>query len=470
MTPGLKLSTNKSPNKALVAVLMIAAVGVSGCSTLSRVNPFKGKDTQEIAAEGERITIVGADQKLETSEALKGVDFFLPQATRIDAWPLPGGTPESSVENVDAAPGLSVAWKRGFGKGSKRGEQVTAPPVSAGGKIFVMDGGATVSAHDARTGAEIWSTNLRPSDNKRDREAFGGGIAFADGKLYVSSGFRLVAQVDANTGAVGWRTRTEQPIHAAPTVSGGRIFVVALDNTLMTFDTATGAAGWTYQALSEPARILRASTPAVSGDTVIASFGSGELVALRANNGNDLWNEALSRANRNSALSEIRDIPGRPVIYQGDVFAVSHSGVFSATDIRTGQARWSLPVVGITTPLPAGDVVYVVSKAGEVICVARESGQVYWVRDLNAGVPTRKRGGFLGIGKKAAIRPLWSTPLLANDRLLLASSTGQLVSINAKTGEEQKRLNLGQPTLLGPIAVGDTVYVATDKATLIALR
>jgi outer membrane protein assembly factor BamB len=56
---------------------------------------------------------------------------------------------------------------------------------------------------------------------------------------------------------------------------------VALDNTLLSFDAATGARLWTYQALSESARILSASSPAVSGDTIVAAFGSGELVALR---------------------------------------------------------------------------------------------------------------------------------------------------------------------------------------------
>src|SRR6185436_2241870 len=154
---------------------------------------------------------------------------------------------------------------------------------------------------------------------------------------------------------------------------------------LLTFDAATGAPSWTYQALSESARILAASSPAIQGDTVVAAFGSGELVAMRAANGNDLWNEALSRASRTSALSEIRDIPGRPVIYQGDVYAVSHSGVFAATDLRTGTARWTLPVVGITSPLPAGDVVYAVSKDGQVICAARETGQIYWIKNLNEG-------------------------------------------------------------------------------------
>ncbi|MET3527317.1 outer membrane protein assembly factor BamB [Phenylobacterium koreense] len=456
---------------SLLVLFLAASVAVSGCSTVNRLNPFNRDDEapQETAAEGQRIAIVAADEKLEVAEALKGADFFLPTPEAITSWPLPGGTPEQAVGHPEAGGSLSIAWKRGFGEGSDRGHHVTAPPVAANGKIYVMDGGATITAFDAQSGSQVWRTNVRP-DSRRDKEAFGGGLAIADGKLYVSSGYRFVAQLDAETGAVGWRTNTEQPLHAAPTVSGGRIFVVAVDNTLLTFDTATGAAGWNYQALTEPARVLAASSPAVSGDTVVASFGSGELVALRAANGNDLWNEALSRANRNNALSEIRDIAGRPVIYQGDVFAVSHSGVFAATDLRTGQARWSLPVTGITTPWPAGDVVYVVSKAGEVICVARESGQIYWIQDL--GAPREKRAsGFLGIGrKKFTVRPVWSSPLLASNRLILVGTSGELVALNAKTGAVEKTMKIGGPAMIGPIAVNGTVYVVTDEAQLIALR
>ena len=56
--------------KSLVAVLMIAALGASGCATVSRFNPFKGKETKEVATEGDRISILSADQKLEPAEAL----------------------------------------------------------------------------------------------------------------------------------------------------------------------------------------------------------------------------------------------------------------------------------------------------------------------------------------------------------------------------------------------------------------
>jgi outer membrane protein assembly factor BamB len=455
----------------VLVLLLSAALGASGCSTVSRLNPFKGGGgPKETAAEGQRISILPAEEQLAPAAALKGVDFALPPVTPVADWPLPGGTLEQSVENVDAAPNLSIVWRRGIGQGTNNAIHVTAPPIAAAGRVFTMDAEALVTAHDARSGAEVWRANLRPGDNRRDRESFGGGLAFADGKLYVTSGYRFVAQLDAASGKVGWLVRTDEPIHAAPTVSEGRVIAVALDNSLLTFDAASGQAGWTYQALSESARVLGASSPAVSGDTVVASFGSGELVALRAANGNDLWNEALSRASRTSALSEIRDIPGRPVIYRGDVYAVSHSGVFAATDLRSGQPRWSLPVVGVTSPVPAGDVVYVVSKTGELICASRDSGQIYWMRDLNEGFVSRRRGGILGFGGTRTTRPIWSSPLLANNRLIVVGTSGQLVAVNAKSGEIEKRVSLGAPALLSPIAAGDMIYVVTDNAQLIALR
>ena len=56
--------------KSLLAVVAIAARRASGCATISRLNPFHGKDgAKEVASEGERISIVAADQKLEPAEA-----------------------------------------------------------------------------------------------------------------------------------------------------------------------------------------------------------------------------------------------------------------------------------------------------------------------------------------------------------------------------------------------------------------
>jgi outer membrane protein assembly factor BamB len=96
------------------------------------------------------------------------------------------------------------------------------------------------------------------------------------------------------------------------------------------------------------------------------------------------------------------------------------------------------------------------------------------VRDLGEGRDKKVRGAFfakLGKGKKKNIvHPLWSSPILASGKLITASDTGELVAINAKTGVVEKTLQLGQPVLIGPIAMNGVIYIATDEAQLIALR
>lgn len=454
-----------------------ATLMLSGCSTIGaagdavgKLNPFKKDEPSEVATDGRRISVIAFDQRVEAAEGLKGADFFLPPAADVPNWPQPGGAPDVKVDNVAAAPDFEIAWRKGFGKGSNRDFHVTAPPILVDGRLYVMDAESDVAAVDAKTGQVIWKKSIH-SRTKRDKQGFGGGVAWSGGKLYVASGFRFVAQVDPATGEVGWRRETGSPIHGAPIVTHNRVFVVSTDNELLTFDTATGTPGWTYQALVEPARILASSSPAAAGDTVIGAFASGEVVALRAANGNDLWNNTLSKASRTSALSEIRDVAGRPVIYEGDVYAASHSGVFAATDLRTGQARWSLPVASITSPWPAGDVVYVVSQAGEVICVSRSNGQVYWIKDLNEGTEAKK-GTFFGLGKKEdkGGRTLYFGPVLAGERLVVASSDGRAIALNPKTGDVLKTLNVGAPVLIAPIAAGGMIYIVTDEGSLVAIR
>jgi outer membrane protein assembly factor BamB len=235
------------------------------------------------------------------------------------------------------------------------------------------------------------------------------------------------------------------------------MFVVDTLDQLHAFDTATGAEAWNYQALEEPARMQVASSPAVDNDIVVAPFASGELTAVRTANGNDAWSYVLSLTNRNNALSEIRDIAGLPVIYRGDVVAGSHSGVFAAVDIRTGQPRWSQPITTVTSPWVSGDVVYVVDQAGQVICLSRDAGQAYWIQGLNKGL--RKK-----------LRSVWSGPLLASERLLLVSSHGELRALDPHTGEMVASLRLGAPAFITPIAAGGLVYVVAENGDLIAIR
>lgn len=444
-----------------VVAMTLLGLGLAGCGTLGKVaslNPFKGSGGNKvIATKGERIPLVAFNQKVEVAENLRGTAFLLPDPVPLGAWPQPSGTPNAWTDNVAAGAGLQIGWSARIGEESDNRHYVTATPVVAEGKVFAMDAEARVTAFDAASGRELWRVDAA-ARLPRDNEGFGGGLAFDGGRLYVTSGFRAVQALDANTGAVVWRTRTNAPVHDAPAVGGGRVFAVDLDNQFQSFDAATGRPDWSYQALTEPARILRATSPVVTGDAVVGAFASGELVAFRMTNGNVLWSQTLSRSNRTNALSEIRSIAGRPVVSQGDVFAGSHSGVFAAVDLRTGAPRWTLPITTITTPWPAGEVVYIVSRAGEVICASRASGQVYWITDLNKGI------------EKAKNRSLYVGPVLASGRLLVAGSNGYVIALDPRTGAETARLDVRAPVLIAPIAAAGHVYVVTDEASLVAIR
>lgn len=450
-----------------LAVAVAACASIGACSAAGKLNPFHKTAPKLAAAKGERIPVLSYDTTVKPSDALQGVGYQLPEPQPVTAWPLPGGDEAHSMDNVQAGSAFQVAWKRGVGVGSSRKREVTAPPVAVDGRIFTMDGAADVVATNAKTGQHEWKINLEPK-NKRDREAFGGGLAVSEGKLFVTSGFRFIAAVDPASGKMLWRTMLSSPVHTAPTVAGGKVYAIDVDNQIMAFDVNTGEQAWSYQAIVEPARILKASSPAIVGEQIVAPFSSGELVALSAANGNTLWDQTLSHATRTNALSEIRDIPGRPAIYRGDVYAASQSGVFAAIDLRNGNSRWEIPVASVNSPWPAGDVVFILSKAGELIAVSRENGQVYWMKDLNEH-HTRMSKGILKMGRHS-VHPIWTGPLLAGDRLVVVNDWGEAMALDAKTGDLKKTIRFGDASYITPIAYDGMIYVMTDKADLVAIR
>lgn len=444
-----------------VALALVATAALAGCAGFKtpQIPGFGGgKDKKASArvAPGQRIPVLPSSQTLTPSSALKGVDFALPAPQPQASWPVPGGNLEQSIEHLDAGAELQIAWRRKVGVGDSRFTHIMAPPVVGEGHIFLLDGRADVVSVDAATGREVWRVDLSTKKGP-DREAFGGGVAYGDGMVFVSSGYRFVAALDAKTGHQVWRVSTSSPVHGAPSVAGGKVYVIDVVDQLQAYDAKTGASAWTYQPLEEPARMLIASSVAVSGEQVVAPFASGELVAVSAANGNDLWTDVLSLTNRNNALSEIRDIAGRPAINRGMVFAGSHSGVLGAVDLRAGTTVWSQPIDMISSAWPAGDVVYAVSQQGDVLCMARDSGQIYWINRLNDKL--RKK-----------FRAQWSGPMLASNRLVMVSDRGELLALDPKTGKPVKTLKLGAPAFMTPIAANGLLYVLADNGELIAIR
>ena len=460
--------TSRSAKFSGIALTVLAAAAVlSGCATINR---FRSHDDGPVAvaSQGQRISIVAFEQKLEPSKSLKGVGYYLPPVQPVADWPIAAGPSGDLIQNADSAKAFAVAWVKPIGVGSKNDTEVVAQPVSDGHLIYTLDGQARVSAFDVNTGNEVWSRDLNPHI-KREKYGFGGGLSVDNGKLYVTSGYRFIKALDAATGREVWSKNVDTPLHSAPTPANGMLFVTDIDNQIFTFDENTGEMVWTYQAIAEPARIMKAAPPLVADGTVYAPFSSGEVVALTAAKGDPTWDQVLAQSSRTNALSEIRDISGRPVLYNGVIFAASHAGVFQAMDAKTGDPKWHISADSVNTPWVAGDVVYLVTLQGELICANRESGDIYWLKDEDAGYVKDGKTLF-GNPKKKGTAPTWTGPVMASNRLVMVNSLGEASTFDPKTGAKLQTIKLPGAAYIAPIAVGDKLFVVTDDAKLVAIR
>lgn len=440
----------------VVALLTLGAFPLAGCQTVER---WFDKD-DDVTVEGERVSIIAADQDLTPDPTLTAATVELPPAIGNAAWPQPGDTPSNKIDHLQAAGPLLTLWSVNAGKGTDSSSLLTASPIVADGAIYVLDAEGHVFAFNAANGAELWDLDLATEDEDEPELNFGGGIAYDNGRIFAGTGFAEVKALDAKTGRQIWSVGTGSPVRSAPVVDGGRIYVITQENRLLVLSVTDGRVMWDHQGIVESAGIAASSNVAVTADTVIVPYSSGELFALRVDNGVPYWTEQLTRSGNVTALTVINDIAGRPVIDRDMVFAVSHSGSLVAINLRTGGRAWTRNVGSIQSPLVIGDYVFLVSTEGAVLCLTRADGRVKWLTQLPAFQDPAAREDPI----------VWTGPLVVNNRVLLFSSDGRAVSLLPGTGQVVNQISIPSGTFLPPIMANGTMYVLTNKAQLVALR
>ncbi|WP_428662684.1 PQQ-binding-like beta-propeller repeat protein [Reyranella sp.] len=436
-------------SRILLAALLLP-LSLTGCSIFDKSKP---------PLAGERIAVFSDRREIEPDKDAGSIQVTLPAPVVNDSWPQSGGFANYAMQHLAIGDSPQVVWTADVGAGSSSSRILTTPPVVADGKVFAKDAESTVSAYSADTGQRIWSVTLKP-EKARDTDEFGGGLAWYGGKLFVTTGFAEVFCLDPNTGTEVWTSMVSAPIRGAPLVFGDRVFTISIDNKLHAMAAVDGSDLWNFSALQEVAGYVGGNSPAGSGDVVVAPFTSGELVAFRLDNGRPIWNESLVGPRREArAFGNLADIRGRPVIDRGLVLAMGIAGTLTAIDLRSGQRQWERNIGGNQTPWVAGRFVFVVTGSADVAALERDSGKVKWVTPLSQYQDESRRKPIL-----------WGGPVLVSDRLLIAGSTGEMVSLSPYTGEIIGKLDLREPMRLAPVVANRMIFVLAASGRLIALR
>ena len=435
------------PLVALLAV-SLGACGVIGGNKKAKSTPTLGKRMPVLSR-------IESGAKVDPS--LASVAVVLPTAETNPEWTQPGGNAGKSYGNLALAANPTKAWTARIA-GSKPSERLAAAPVIGGGQLFAFDTAGAVHAFDATTGAEKWTVRLRMEKN--NSSLFGGGVSYADNKVYVTTGLGEVAALDATNGTQIWRVKPAGPLRGSPTIAFDAIYVMTQDNAIVALNAADGKALWNESGSQATAGVFGVAAPAAGQGTVIAGYSSGELTAYRYENGRQLWTDALARTSIATSVATLTDIDADPIIDRGRVYALGQGGRMAAYELVTGQRIWELNLAGISTPAIAGEWIFVLTDDSRLLCLARTTGKVRWIAQLQQFKNEKK--------KKDEF--YWTGPVLAGDRLWVANMRGEVVAVNAADGTMTPFTKLGNPVSLAPVVANSTLYFLDDSGRITAFR
>jgi len=414
---------------------------------------------EEVPLPGDRISIMLLNDGIAADPRVANLTVVLPPPVDNADWPTSGGNAMHAMQHLFLGDDVKLAWRADIGAGSGGVSQLLARPVIGDGRVFVADSEGQVTALTSDTGQRLWQVTpegMNVSDRLRS-----GGLAYGDGQLYVTTAGGEVMALSAADGSQVWRQQLLSPIRTAPTPYGCRLLVTTSANELFVLDAENGNLLWQHAGFFEQAAILGGAAPATDGVVAVAAYSSGEVFALNLADGRPIWSDTVMRPRRTLAIGAISDITGSPVIDQGRVLVAGNGGEMGSFDIATGARTWNLDVTSRHTPWVAGDYIYLLTDRNEVVCLVRQGGLVRWVSPLERlGDPDDPE----------STRIFWAGPVLAGDRLILAGSTGEAVTLSPYTGEILGRIALPGPVSLPPVVANGTLYLLTNNGELLAYR
>jgi outer membrane protein assembly factor BamB len=423
---------------------------------LSACGGKKGPVTPTV---GNRVAILSRiEAGTKVDPTLAQVSVVVPTAELNPEWPQAGNTPGKAYGNLALGEAPARLWTAGIA-GSTGRQRLAGAPVIGGGKLFVMDTNGLVHAMNAQTGAQLWT---HPFTIKGDSAAavFGGGASYSGGKLFVTTGLGEVAALDADTGKVLWKVKPAGPLRGSPTIAFDAVYAMTQDNQLIALNIADGAVIWNVSASTGLSGVFGVAAPAAGAGTVVAGFSTGELVAYRYENGRTLWSDALARTSLSTTVGVLTDIDADPIIDRGRVFALGQGGRMAAYELTTGQRVWELNLAGISTPAIAGEWIFTLTDDAKLLCIARSTGKARWVTQLQQFRNPKKKTNPV----------FWTGPVLANSRLWIANSQGEVMSAAVEDGKVSPFTELKKPVSLAPVVADRTLYVLDDSGKISAFR
>ena len=376
-----------------VAALIVTTLALSGCSW------FGGKDDEEIAL-----------------EPLELVDI----KTTIDIKKI-----------LSAKLGADAEFLR-----------VMLQPAGDGNRIYAASRDGNVIAFDPETGKQAWKTEL-------DTE-LSAGPGVGEGILAVGTADGSVIVLDASDGSERWRVNLGGETLSAPLISDDTVIVATIDNRLRALRAFDGSERWIVEQ-STPLLTMRGSaSPAMAGNSVVAGFDNGRLMAVDLDSGDVLWDTVLAPPSGRSDLERLSDIDGQISVVGQDIYAGGYQGRIASVAAESGQILWAREISSYVGVSADWNNLYTTDDGGEVVALARLNGQESW-------------------RQASLLRREPTIPVAFNTTVAVGDLEGYLHFFSVIDGSPVARLRMGKQAIsAGMVVIADRLYVQSDSGQIAA--
>jgi outer membrane protein assembly factor BamB len=298
--------------------------------------------------------------------------------------------------------------------------------------------------------------------------------AIADGKVYMSypgNGKFLLGCYDLKKGTHLWTKDLPNQIVTAPIISKGQVYCTTLDGSMTCLEARDGALVWQEKKNAT-------SAPVVWNGSVF--FSRRDTVKMM-DNGKEIQQQMESLAGKTSApTGQVKDLPGtsQKADYldiakrekeskQQSMFKSNDAGVGFGGGIPQGAGGGynigQNTVNGVwayqgSKPFIYNNLMYT-AMGDKINCCDPKSQEVKWTKDL-------KNADNKGPLVDAALTP----PAIVNGKLFMGTSAGQVLCMNASTGETLWTATVEGAISFQPAVANGMVYVSTNNGGLFAFE
>lgn len=243
---------------------------------------------------------------------------------------------------------------------------------------------------------------------------------------------------------------------APPVVGGGKLFAVGTDGQVTAFDAQSGSRIWTYQAdLTDDMRPSAfGGGVSFDNDKIYGTDGAGNVFALDAGNGAQLWK-----------VKPGGPLRGSPTVAFGNIFVMSQDNQLFALNATDGKLAWQesgsttmAGVFGVAAPAAGNGTVVSGYTSGELVAYRYENGRSLWADALARTSISTQVG---------ALSDIDADPIIDNGQVFALGTGGRMAAYELVTGQRLWELNVAG--ISTPAIAGDWIFALTDDARMMAI-